>query len=80
MSDEQGEDALPQPHSAPAAPHRGRGRVALIAVAVLVVIGVAAALSGGEPEAPPSAGDPVATLDAALAAGEPVYVLIHSLT
>lgn len=80
MSGEQDEDALPQPGSAPAAPHRGRVRVALIAVAVLAVIGVAAALWGGAPEAPSSAGDDSATLDAALAAGEPAYVLIHSLT
>lgn len=80
MSDEQFEDALPQSEVASAAPRRGRLTVALIAVAVLAVIGVGAFLSGGGGEAPSSAGDASATLDAALAAGQPAYILIHSLT
>ncbi len=80
MERTQDEGGSLQPEADAAAPRRGRLRVALIALAVLLVVGVAASLSAGGPETPAPAGDPLVTLDAALAAGEPVYVLIHSLT
>lgn len=68
------------PGTAAAPPRGGRARVVLVALAVLAVVGAAAALSAERPQAPPAAVDASATLDAALAAGEPAYVLIHSLT
>jgi hypothetical protein len=80
VGDEPAEDLQTADEPASAPSRRGRLRVALIAVAVLAVIGIAAALTVGGPEAPATTGDPAATLDEALAAGEPVYVLIHSLT
>ena len=63
------------------APH-SRGRSLAIAAAVLVVVLAAAiAATSSQPVGTPGPSvDPSATLDAALAAGEPVYVLIHSLT
>lgn len=59
----------------------GRGRAVVIALVVLVVVLVAALASlSGDPETPAPTGDPAATLNAALAQGEPIYILIHSLT
>ncbi|MBN1192169.1 MAG: hypothetical protein JXA36_00540 [Coriobacteriia bacterium] len=80
MSDERAEGAMPQTEAAPVAWRRGRLRVALIALTVIAVVGVAAFLSAEGPESPAPTGGPSVTLDAALAAGEPVYILIHSLT
>jgi hypothetical protein len=76
VSDERAADLSPEP----APPRGGRVRVALIALAVLAVAGAAAAFSAERPKAPLAAADAAATLDAALAAGEPAYILIHSLT
>lgn len=59
--------------------------VLVLAVAGVVVVGRTAeddVSPGVQPEgvSTEEADDPAATLDAALAAREPVYVLIHSLT
>ena len=70
-------ETAPEP---PRTPGRGRLPVVLIALAVLAVIGTVAVFSAGTPGAPEPTDDASATLDAALAAGEPAYVLIHSLT
>lgn len=79
MDDSLGDGSLVPESVAP--PSRGgRLRVLVVALAVLGVVGAVAAFSGGRAEAPRSAVDSGAALEAALAAGQPAYVLIHSLT
>ncbi|MDO8848900.1 MAG: hypothetical protein Q7W51_11005 [Coriobacteriia bacterium] len=75
------EDELATSADAPPSPGRGRLLVLVLAVAVFAILTAMVLSRGGSTSAPPE--EPYATsatLDAALAAGEPVYVLIHSLT
>ncbi len=69
-----------QPEAEPRPGRRARIILTVVAIALVGVVGALAWRSTAPLDAGRAGTDPQATLDEALTAGKPIYVLVHSAT